>query len=525
MFQAYSQSTAIGSPRMFPALSRSSLLRLYSRPRKLIAFRKSPSCNISAAATPVEFSPKFSASRIRNLFSRISPLRKDHDVVQVLDQWVAEGRKIHYQEFQRIIRDLRSRRRFSQALQVSEWISCNGVCKMSPGDCAVHLDLVGVVRGCEAAKSYFSNLCDQDKNEKTYGAMLNCYVREGVLTKALLHLQRMKDMGYGSSAITYNSIMVLYKKAGQLEKIPEILSEMRKNGVAPNSFSYKMCLSSFGERSDLGGMEKLLDEMESLTDISFDWSTYSMAAFQFIKADEKEKALAYMKKAEEKLDKDAIGYNHLISLYAHLGQKDEMMRLWALQKFVCKKQINRDYITMLGSLVKLGELEEAKAVLDDWTCSCHTYDFRVPNILLIGYCQRGLPDKSEAMLREIIKRGEIPTPNSWSIIATGYLDNSNPGKALECMKRAVAAKEGNDKWMPKADQVARLLEWLGEEGEIQEVEAFVWQLKTVMPVKTEMYHTLIKASVRVGKDAGWVLDQMRSDDIAVDDETQKLLCR
>lgn len=394
---------------------------------------------------------------------------------------------------------------------------------MSPGDYAIHLDLIGVVRGCEAAECYFSNLHDQHKNEKTYGAMLNCYVREVLLTKALLHLQRMKDMGYGSSAITYNNVMVLYKKAGQLEKIPEILSEMKKNGVAPDNFSYRICISSYGEMSDLDGMEKLLDEMESLSYVSIDWSTYSMAAFQFIKANEKEKAHSYMKKMEEKLDKDAVGYNHLISLYAHLGHKDEMMRLWALQKFVCKKQINRDYITMLGSLVKLGELVEAKAVLDDWASSCHTYDFRVPNVLLIGYCQKGLPDKSEAMLREIIGRGEIPTPNSWSIVAMGYLDSNNPEKALECMKRALAAKERNDKWMPKPDQVSRLIEWLGDKGEFQEVEAFVWQLKTVMPVNREMYHALIKASVRVGKDAGWVLDQMRSDDIAVDDETHKLL--
>ncbi|KAL1567150.1 pentatricopeptide repeat protein [Salvia divinorum] len=512
---------------MLPALSRSrsSLLRLFSLPRKVIAFRKSLSCQISAAATPVDISPKFSASRSRNLFSRISPLRKDYDVVQVLDQWVAEGRKVHYIEFQRIIRDLRSRRRFSQALQVSEWICCNGACKIPLGYHAVHLDLVGVVRGCEAAESYFNNLSDEYKNEKTYGAMLNCYVRESILTKALLHLQRMKDIGYGSSAITYNNIMVLYKKVGQLEKIPEILLEMKKNGVVPDNFSYRIGLSSFGERSDLGGVEKLLNEMESLTEISFDWRTYSMAAFEFIKADEKVKALAYMKKVEEKLDKDAVGYNHLISLYAHLGQKDEMMRLWALQKFVCKKQINKDYITMLGSLVKLGELEEAKVVLDDWTSTCRTYDFRVPNILLIGYCQKGLPDKSEAVLQDIIKRGEIPTPNSWSIIAMGYLDSSNPEKAFECMRRALAAKERNDKWMPKPDQVSRLLEWLGDEGEIQEVEALVWQLKTVMPVNKEMYHTLIKASVRVGKDAGWVLDQMRSDGIAVDGETQKLILR
>ncbi|KAH6764289.1 hypothetical protein C2S52_013211 [Perilla frutescens var. hirtella] len=524
MSQIYSQSIALSNPTVFVALSRPNLLRFYSRPRNFIASRKSFSCTISAAAIPVANSAKFSASRNRNLFSRISPLRQDREVVQVLDQWLSEGRNVHPLELQRIIRDLRSRRRFSQALQVSEWIRRNCVYTLSPGDYAVHLDLVGVVHGCEAAESCFSNLGDQDKDEKTYGALLYCYVREGLLTKTLLHLQRMKDIGYGSSTITYNNLMALYKKAGQLEKIPEILSEMKKNSLVPDNFSYRICISSFGEKSDLSGMEKLLDEMESQTDITIDWNTYSMVAYQFIKVNEKEKALAYMKKVEEKLDKDAIGYNHLISLYAHLGNKNEMMRLWVLQKFMCKKQINRDYITMLGSLVKLEEFETAEAVLKEWDSSCHTYDFRVPNTLLIGYCQKGLIDKSEAVLEDIIRRGKKPTPNSWSIIAAGYLDNSNPKKALECMKRALAAIEHNDRWKPKPGHATKLLQWLGDEGDIQEVDAFVCQLKTVMPVDREMYHALIKASVRVGKDAGWILDQMQNDKIAVADETQKLLC-
>lgn len=45
-------------------------------------------------------------------------MRKADLVVPVLDQWVDEGRKVNSFELQRIIRDLRSRKRFSQALQV-----------------------------------------------------------------------------------------------------------------------------------------------------------------------------------------------------------------------------------------------------------------------------------------------------------------------------------------------------------------------------------------------------------------------
>ncbi|KAK6132708.1 hypothetical protein DH2020_033513 [Rehmannia glutinosa] len=541
---------------MFAALNRSKFLRSFSLPINLIAFRKAFSCTITADQNviPNANAPNYSASRTRNLLSRIKPTRSDYDVVQVLEQWVAEGGKAHVLELRRIIRDLRSRRRFlrlfsfnwvysklvlqsvfhsvflftpraalSFDIMISEWISCNRAFTLSPGDCAVHLDLIGVVRGWEAAESYFSSLIDQDKNEKTYGALLNCYVREGLLTKTLLHMQRMKDIGYGSSTLAYNNLMALYKKAGQLEKIPETLSEMKRNDVALNNFSYRICISSLGERSDLSGMEKLLDEMELQTDICNDWATYSIVAYHLMKANQKEKALTYMKKLEDNLDKDAVGYNHLISLYAHLGNKDAMMRLWVLQKRVCKKQTNRDYITMLGSLVKLGELETAETVLEEWDSSCHTYDFRVLNILLIGYCQKGLNEKAEIMLRNIVKKGKKPTPNSWAIIAAGYLDNSNFEKAFECMKEALAAKECNVKWTPKPCLIAKLLNWIGDKGEIEEVEAFVWSLRTVVPVNKQMYHALIKAGIRGGRDTGWILDRMRSDEIVVDDETQKMV--
>lgn len=143
--------------------------------------------------------------------------------------------------------------------------------------------------------------------------------------KTLLHMQKMKHKGYVSSSLAYNNLMALYKKVGELEKIPVVLSEMKTNCVAPNNFSYRICISSFGERSDLIGMGKLLEEIESQPDISIDWATYSIVVYQFIKANDKEKALTYMKKLEEKIHGDAMSYNHLISLYAHLGDKDEMM--------------------------------------------------------------------------------------------------------------------------------------------------------------------------------------------------------
>lgn len=123
----------------------------------LVAFGKTlsfkiHSCSIATDSAAHENAPKYSASRCRNLFSRISHVGEGRDIVQALDQWVSERGKAHSREILRIIRDLRSRKRFSQALQISEWISSNKAFTFSPGDRAVHLDLIGQVRGSQAAE-------------------------------------------------------------------------------------------------------------------------------------------------------------------------------------------------------------------------------------------------------------------------------------------------------------------------------------------------------------------------------------
>ena len=93
-----------------------------------------------------------------------------------------------------------------------------GLCAFSPSEHAVQLDLIGKVRGFLSAESYFDKLKDQDKTEKTYGALLNCYVRQLQTDKSLSHLQKMKELGFVSSPLTYNDIMCLYTNSVSMRR-------------------------------------------------------------------------------------------------------------------------------------------------------------------------------------------------------------------------------------------------------------------------------------------------------------------
>ncbi|KAJ8549574.1 hypothetical protein K7X08_033281 [Anisodus acutangulus] len=364
-------------------------------------------------------------------------LRKE-SVTNELDEWVCKGNKIRFAELQRIILDLRKRKRFTQALEASEWLKSSGIFTFSSTEHAVQLDLLGKVHGFLAAESYFDNLSEEYKNDKTYGALLHCYVRQCQTDKALTHLRRMEKQGVSLSSVAFNDIVSLYTKTGEYEKIPEMLRHMKEIGVRPDNLSYRICINSYGARSDTEGMERVLNEMENQSYIVMDWNTYAAVANIYVKAGLNDKANIFLKKAEEKIDnKEGIGYNYLVSVHSRLGNKDEVIRLWFLEKSALKRCINRDYINMLEALVRLDALEEAEQLLKEWETSDNCYDIRVPYIVIIGYIDKKLYEMAETMLEDLSTKGKTLTPNIWGRLAAGYLDKD--GKEVERLLNSMRA--------------------------------------------------------------------------------------
>ena len=109
-------------------------------------------------------------------------------------------------------------------------MNLKGHVKFLPKDHAIHLDLIGEVHGVGAAETYFNNLSDNDKKEKPYGALLNCYIRE-LVNKALAHFQKMKELGFLFSPLPYNNLMSLYTNLGQHERVPSVMAKMKSNGI------------------------------------------------------------------------------------------------------------------------------------------------------------------------------------------------------------------------------------------------------------------------------------------------------
>ncbi|KAI4304365.1 hypothetical protein MLD38_039886 [Melastoma candidum] len=361
----------------------------------------------------------------------------------------------------------------------------------------LQLNLIGKVHGYSAAEIYFHNLPEQEKTYKTHGALLNCYMREGKVDKSLAHLQKMQAMGIALTPFNFNNIMCWYTRIKQYEKVPGILAEMRAREVLPDNYSYRICLNAYGAMLDINRMEEILTEMETQPHIAMNWTTFCDAANFYIQAGHRGKAYDMLKRTEERLDKkDGIVYNQLISLHAKLGNKEEILRLWELEKISCTKYLNKDYMNMLKSLVKLGEFEVAEKVLRDWELSGNCFDYLVPRVLFRGYCDVGQYEKAEAVLERIMDEGNVTVDSSWGKLASGYSSKGDMEDSLRSMKVALSPRVTRRNWKPKLEVVAKLLHWLGDKGNSDEVKALVHLLRPALGGSREVYDSLIEAILR-----------------------------
>lgn len=542
------------------------MLAMASRLRKLQIVKSLIENRSYTTATITRSESDNSSQKKVSLYSRISPLGNPNlAMTPELDDWIEKGKKVRPSELKQIVHDLRKRKRYHHALevstynnkyhtpfllihfqgliisiqistlyfifsisilirsvQVSEWMNKKGLSAFTPVDHAVQIDLIGKVHGFLEAEKYFNTLTDGDKTDKTYGALLHCYVRQRETEKSLSHFQKMKENGFLSS-VTFNDIMCLYIRNNQTDKVPDLLHEMKTNGISPDNLSYRMCINSYGDKINIKEMENVLKEMENDPKITMDWNTYSVVANCYIKANNIDKANETLKKAEKLVEKDGLAYNHLISLNSRLGNKDDVLRLWNLQKTACKRLINRDYSAIVKSLVRLGEFEEAEKVVTEWFSCGNVYDFRVPSIIIDGYLEKGLCEKAEGMLGKLSKDGRGTSPGSWGSVVAGFVKKGDVEAAVRCMEAAVSLLVVEEGWKLEPEVAGKLLDGVGEKGSSEDVELFMGKLKKFMGFDRGMYHRLLQGCINGGKEVGRVLDEMKADGIEEDEETKKIL--
>ena len=153
-------------------------------------------------------------------------------------------------------------------------------------------------------------------------------------------------------------------------------------------------------------------------------------------------------------------------------------------------------------------------MLKEWESSKNAFDFQVPNVLLTGYRQKDLLDKAETLLDGFLKKGKTPPSTSWGIVAIGYAEKGDVAKAYELIKNALCVYVPNTSWIPRPSMIEMILKYLGDEGEVKDVEAFIDLLKVAVPMNSDMTEALSRARSREEKKAEEATEAPREDIIA-----------
>ncbi|GLT69129.1 hypothetical protein SLA2020_413050 [Shorea laevis] len=462
------------------------------------------------------------SSSTQSLFHRIKTIRNPKiSVLPVLEQWVKGGRSIGKLELQHLVRMMRESQRYGHALEISQWMTDRRYFILSPSDIAIRLDLIHKVHGLEHAENFFNKVSNNLKTSKVYGALLKCYVQEKSVNKAEDVMEKMRKMGVIASSFPYNWLISLYAHSGECDKIDILVQEMERKGFPQDTYTMTNRMAAYVAASNIFGMEKILNQMEDSPEFVVGWKLYSIAALGYQKVGSIERSIKMLRKMEEMMPlRRRPALDFLLTLYANIGEKDELLRVWKTFN-PAKEQMDELYCHMITSLAKLDDLEGAEKIFEEWESQCTMYDFRVLNRLLVAYCRIGLLEKAEVVVTKAVE-GRTPYASTWNILAMGYMEQKQMAKAVEMLKKAMSVARGG--WRPHPTTLtAACLDYLEEKGDVEVADEIIRFFQHSGPLTRDIYHRLLRSCIKAGKSVSEVLDQMKMDGFDTDEETEKIL--
>ncbi|XP_052188421.1 pentatricopeptide repeat-containing protein At1g02150-like [Diospyros lotus] len=410
----------------------------------------------------------------------------------VLNQCEKEGKRLTKWELCRVVRQLRKFRRYKPALEVYEWMNNKKErFRTSTTDTAIQLDLIAKVQGIISAENFFLKLPDTLKDNRTYGALLNAYVRAQMREQAESLMEKMRDRGYARNALPFNVIMTLYLNLKDYDKVDLVVSQMEEENIPLDIYSYNIWLSSCGYQGSVGKMEHVFLQMKLDRTINPNWTTFSTMASMYIKLGQMEKAEDCLKKVETRITgRNRISYHYLISLYGGVGLKEEVYRIWNIYKSIFPSISNLGYHTMISSLIRLGDIRGAEQIFEEWLLVKSTYDPRIVNLLMGWYVREGLFEKAKGLFDEMVEGGGKANSSTWEILAEGHIRGKRISEALSCLKEAVLV-ERSKTWKPKPANICSILKLCEQEGDSGSKDYLVGLLRQTGFLDDEAYEPYI----------------------------------
>ncbi|VVB07872.1 unnamed protein product [Arabis nemorensis] len=342
------------------------------------------------------------------LQSRIeSALDQKSNISTVLEQWrQQQGNQLNPSLVRGIIEKLHDSKRFHQALDVSDWMVKRKICNLAPEDLTARFHLIKKVLGLEEAEKFIESIPRNQRGESIYTALLNSYTESDKMYKAESTFEKMRKLGLLSKPCPYNSMISLYDSFGDRDKVDEILREMEENNVELDSFTVNKALRVYASVSDIEKMDKFRAGFEANANLEL--STTLDMAKAYLGKGFKGKAREMLRKTEKFWDSES--HVELMTLYGRAGEVDDVLRVWKMAKMT-RKQNNRGFRALIGSLLNLGDINQAEEVYyNEWETAGLELDGLIQTMLASGYREKGMVNKADQLMYKTLRNRQLDIP-------------------------------------------------------------------------------------------------------------------
>ncbi|XP_022967740.1 pentatricopeptide repeat-containing protein At1g80270, mitochondrial-like [Cucurbita maxima] len=435
----------------------------------------------------------------------------------VLDKWVAEGKDLNRSEISLTMLNLRKRRLYGRALQLSEWLEANKQFDFIERDYASHIDLIAKVRGLPRAEHYVEKIPKSFRGETIYRTLLaNCVVANNV-KKAEDVFTKIKDLGFPITAFSCNQLLLLYKRHHK-KKIADILLVMKKDNVKPTLFTYKILIDAKGRSHDMVGMDQVIETMKA-DGIEPDINTQAIMVKHYASSGLKERAVEVLKEIEgNDLNEKRWVCRFLLPLYGVMQMTDEVERIWN----VCEPDPRiEECMSAIVAWGKLNNIEKAEAVFDHmlktWKLSTRQY-----HMMLKVYADHKMLAKGKDLVKRMGDNGCHIGPLTWDAIVKLYVEAGDVEKADSVLQNAIQQKS----MKPMQCSFMTILDQYAGRGDVHNAEKMFHMMREAGYVsRPRQFHSLLQAYINAKAPAYGMGERMKADNININRALSTLLAQ
>lgn len=427
-------------------------------------------------------------------------------VQKALGKWVEEGHDLPRSEISHVIFELRRRKMYGKALQLSEWLESEEKVEFGERDYASRVDLLIKIKGIQKAETYIEKIPESFRGEIVYRTLLANCVMKTLTAKAEQVFNKMKNLNLPITAFTCNQLLLLYKRTDK-RKIADVLLLMEKENIKPTLFTYQILIEAKGQSNDLTGMEKILETMKS-EGLEPDIRFQAMLAQQYVYGGVKEKAKEILKEMEgSNLNEKRRVCSSLLLSYASLESFDDVKRVWE----VCKSNPRlHECMRAIEAFGKLKKVEEAEAVFDQMSKKWEKLSAKHYTSMLKVYANNKMLSKGKDLVRQMSDSGCRIGPLTWDALVKLYLESGEVEKADSVLNKAsqlVKAKPLFNTYMMILDQYAK-------RGDVHNSERIFYRMRRDGYVsRYRQYDSLLQAYINAKVPAYGFRERLKADNI------------